>query len=52
MTYVDGRIEGPYERYIEDGELDIKGTLRDGQPCGPWLEDRATITYPSCGLES
>lgn len=52
VTYVDGRIEGTYERYTEDGALDIKGTLRDGLPCGAWLEDGATITYPSCDLES
>ena len=52
VTYEQGRIDGPYERYTAKGELDLRGTLQDGQPCGTWLEDDATITYPGCALES
>jgi antitoxin component YwqK of YwqJK toxin-antitoxin module len=52
VTYEHGRIDGPYERHTADGLVDLKGTLEDGQPCGSWLEDAATITYPPCGVQS
>ena len=52
VTYEYGRIEGPYERYTADGSVDLKGLLHDGQPCGAWLEDGATITYPNCADET
>ena len=48
VTYANGRMSGPYERYAESGALDLGGMLLDGQPCGTWLEGPATITYPPC----
>ena len=29
-TYKDGRYEGPYETYYDNGQLLEKGTLKDG----------------------
>jgi hypothetical protein len=52
VTYVDGRMDGPYERHTSEGELDLKGRLQDGLPCGIWIEGKATVTYPRCGYES
>lgn len=52
VTYDRGRIYGPYERYTPAGTLDLKGRLQDGQPCGTWFEDGATVTYARCSLES
>jgi len=46
------RPRGPYERYTSEGELDLKGRLQDGQPCGVWLEGDAQVTYPRCGYDS
>lgn len=50
VTYRKGVIEGLYERYAEDGSLDLKGMLYDGDPCGTWIEQDHTITYPACGV--
>lgn len=49
VTYRNGIIEGAYERYREDGTLDLKGTLFGGEPCGVWFEGRERISYPECG---
>lgn len=49
VTYVDGRMEGPYERYTSAGALELQGHLQDGEPCGVWIERKATVTYPRCG---
>ena len=48
VTYRQGVIDGLYERYREDGSLDLKGMLRNGSPCGVWFEDERAITYPAC----
>jgi antitoxin component YwqK of YwqJK toxin-antitoxin module len=52
VTYRHGSIDGPYERHAEDGAIDLQGMLHDGQPCGAWLEDGETITYPTCTDET
>ncbi|MCH7992314.1 MAG: hypothetical protein IIC35_07850 [Gemmatimonadetes bacterium] len=49
VTYQNGVMEGLYERYNEDRTLDLKGMLAAGSPCGIWVEDDRTITYPACG---
>ena len=48
VTYANGVIDGPYERFDVDGTLDLLGVLRNGVPCGTWLDGLATIDYPSC----
>ena len=40
--------DGPYEEYHEDGQLNEKGTLKDGEECGEWTEDGQTVTYDPC----
>ena len=50
VTYRRGVIDGLYERYRDDGSLDLKGMLQNGNPCGVWFEDDHTITYPACGM--
>ena len=52
VTYVNGVIDGPYERFHVDGTIDLLGVLRDGAPCGMWLEGMTTITYPPCGVST
>jgi antitoxin component YwqK of YwqJK toxin-antitoxin module len=49
VTYRRGVIDGLYERYTEDGTLDLKGMLERGEPCGMWIEADRAIPYPSCG---
>ena len=61
----DGPIEdvdlpdGPFEEYhdngqlfmkgtVKDGELIVKGSYKDGEPCGEWLEEGETVTYDRC----
>lgn len=48
VTYDGGVIEGLYERYTAEGDLEMKGMLRAGDPCGRWIEDDRTIDYPAC----
>jgi len=50
VTYREGIIDGLYERYLDDGSLDLKGMLSNGNPCGVWFEGDHTITYPLCGM--
>ena len=33
----DGKWEGPFERYYENGKLESKGTYKDGKYVGPWF---------------
>ena len=47
-TYKDRELNGPFERYDRNGELLDRGTLRDGEECGEWLEDGETVTYDPC----
>ena len=49
VTYRSGIIEGIYERYTASGELDMKGILYDGDPCGRWIEGTQVIEYIACG---
>lgn len=49
VTYRNGIIEGIYERYTASGELDMKGILYDGYPCGRWIEGTQVIEYIACG---
>ena len=37
--------DGPYEIYHENGELSYKGTYKDDEECGEWIEDGETVTY-------
>ena len=49
VTYRNGVIEGIYERYTLDGDLEMKGMLYDGDPCGRWIEGSQAIDYRACG---
>ena len=50
----DGSIEevdlpdGPVESYYDNGELSYKGTYKDDEECGEWIEDGETVTYDPC----
>jgi len=35
-TYRDGVLDGPYEQYHENGQLEVKGTYTDEGPDGPY----------------
>ena len=37
-----GELDGPYESYCENGQLQEKGTYNMGQKCGEWIEDGET----------
>jgi hypothetical protein len=41
-------IEVPSEFYHENGQLSEKGTYKDFQKCGEWIEDGETVTYDPC----
>ncbi len=49
VTYRFGVIEGLYERYSPEGDLELKGLLYEGNPCGTWVERARTVAYPGCG---
>ena len=34
--------------YHENGQLEEKGTYRDDEKCGEWLEEGETVTYDPC----
>ena len=40
--------DGPYENYRENGQLRSKGTMKDGEKCGEWVEEGETVTYDPC----
>jgi hypothetical protein len=40
--------DGPYELYHENGEIREKGTYKDDEKCGEWLEEGETVTYDPC----
>ena len=40
--------DGPYELYHENGEVREKGTYKDDEKCGEWLEEGETVTYDPC----
>ena len=44
----DGEWDGLTERYHENGQLREKGTLKDNEKCGEWLEQGETVTYDPC----
>ena len=44
----DGEYDGPYENYNRDGQLGLKGTFKDFEKCGEWLEEGETVTYDPC----
>ena len=48
MTYKDGKLDGPSEVYYDDGQLGSKGTYKDGEKCGEWLDFGETVTYDPC----
>ena len=52
VTYRLGEMEGLYERYHEDGALDLKGILFAGNPCGTWIEGEHAITYRTFGIHT
>ena len=43
-----GPPDGPYETYHDNGQLREKGTYKDWEKCGEWIEDGETVTYPPC----
>ena len=44
----NGKKEGPWVRYWENGQLSSKGTWKDGELCGELIEDGETVTYDPC----
>ena len=36
-TFKDGKAEGPYVSYHDNGELSSKGTYKNGERDGPWV---------------
>jgi hypothetical protein len=47
-TFKDGVQDGPFEGYDENGQLMWKGTTKDRDQCGEWLEEGETVTYDPC----
>ena len=43
-----GPPDGPFETYYEGGQLVIRGTYKDGEKCGEWIEVDETVTYDPC----
>jgi len=43
-----GPPDGPYESYYENGQLQVKGTYKDGERCGEWLDFSETVTHDPC----
>ena len=41
-------LDGPVESYYDNGELSYKGTYKDDEECGEWIEDGETVTYDPC----
>ena len=46
--FSEGPPDGPYESYFENGQLEQKGTYKDGLRCGEWFEEGETVTYDPC----
>ena len=46
--YITSPPDGPYEDYSDNGQLESKGTYKDGEKCGEWIEDGETVTYDPC----
>ena len=40
--------DGPWETYHDNGQLERKGTYKDGEKCGEWIEGGETVTYDPC----
>jgi hypothetical protein len=40
--------DGPFESYQDNGQLEWKGTYKDGEECGEWIELGETVTYDPC----
>ena len=38
--------DGPFAEYYDCGELRAKGTYKDFERCGEWIEDGETVTEP------
>ena len=40
--------DGPFESYHDNGQLEWKGTYKDGEECGEWIElgERQSPTTP------
>ena len=36
-SFKDGKKDGPYVSYNDNGQLLLKGTFRDGEKDGPWV---------------
>jgi hypothetical protein len=36
-AFKDGKREGPWVRYFDNGQLAFKGTFKDGKREGPWV---------------
>ena len=47
-SYTADELDGPFERYYENGQLEERGTYNMGEQCGEWIEDGETVTYPPC----
>ncbi len=47
----DGKLDGPYVSYYENGQLKFEGTYKDGKEEGPWVSYYG-ITTPVAPLKS
>ena len=47
-SFSNGKMDGPWEEYYENGQLDWKGSFFNGEPCGEFIDDGETVTYPPC----
>ena len=44
----DGKFDGPYEYYSENGQLQARGAWNMDEPCGEWMVEGEARTYPPC----
>ena len=43
-----GPPDGPFETYHDNGQLRRRGTYKDNEKCGEWMEEGETVTYDPC----
>ena len=44
----DGVGDGPYEIHNNNGQLQVKGTFKNGEQCGEWFIEGETFTHDPC----
>ena len=47
VTLKDGKPDGPYKSYYENGQIQYEGTFKDGKPDGPYkfYHDNGPVSY-------